>query len=75
MSEHTVAEKRGDKCGAVCCTFVFTLVDTASSIALAKIVDKSLAENTNGEMGIVFATAQAKDFNNRVEDSANSPAI
>lgn len=62
--------------GALACyTAVFAPMATALSIVLGKVVDKNRAENVNGEMGIVFASAQAKDFNNRADDSVNSPAI
>lgn len=61
--------------GALACyTAALAPIGTALGIVLGKVVDKNRAENVNGEMGIVFASAQAKDFN-RADDSANSPAI
>lgn len=49
----------------MCYTAAFTPIGTACSIVLARIVDKSRAENTRG--GIVYATAEASNF--------ESPAI
>lgn len=53
----------------LCYTCVFTPVGTALSIVLAKVVDKSKAENTsaNGD-GIVYARAKASNFQ-------DSPAV
>lgn len=47
----------------LCYTCVFTPIGTALSLVLAKVVDKSKAENTsaNGD-GIVYATAKANNF-------------
>jgi len=47
----------------LCWTVVFTPIGTALSIVLAKIVDKSKAENTGADgTGIKFATALANNF-------------
>lgn len=68
----------------LCWTVSFTPLGTCLSIVLGKVVDKNKAENTGGNGdGIVFASAQAKNFV-REEDlekeceiigSANSPGI
>lgn len=59
--------------GALACyTAALTPIGTALGIVLGKVVDKNRAENVNGEMGIVFASAQAKDFQ---QDYSNSPPI
>ena len=47
----------------LCWTVVFTPIGTAISIVLAKVVDKSKAENTAADgTGIKFAAAQANGF-------------
>jgi len=53
--------------GALACwTVVFTPIGTASSIVLAKIVDKSKEENTGADgEGIQYARAKAQNFINR----------
>lgn len=65
--------------GALACwTVVFTPIGTALSLVLARIVDKSRAENTgaNGE-GIKFAAAKAAGFQKSEDSSYNvdSPPI
>lgn len=65
--------------GALACwTVVFTPIGTALSLVLARIVDKSRAENTgpDGE-GIKFATAKAAGFQQSGDStySADSPPI
>ena len=53
----------------LCYTCVFTPVGTALSIVLAKVVDKSKAENTSADGdGIVYAKAKANNFQ-------DSPAV
>ena len=58
----------------LCWTVVFTPIGTALSVVLARIVDKSRAENTSasGE-GIKYATAKAQQF--QPVESADSPPI
>lgn len=47
----------------LCYTCVFTPIGTALSIVLAKVVDKSKAENTSADGdGIVYAKAKASNF-------------
>lgn len=47
----------------LCYTCVFTPIGTALSIVLAKVVDKSKAENTSADGdGIVYAKAKARNF-------------
>lgn len=46
----------------VCWTVVSTPIGTAATIVLAKIVDKSKAENTDNGKGIKYASAEAKNF-------------
>ena len=46
----------------LCWTVVFTPLGTVSAAVLGKVVDKNRDENTNGEMGISFAAAQANGF-------------
>lgn len=60
----------------MCWTVVFTPIGTACSIVLARIVDKSKAENrgANGE-GIKFAAAQAVNFQESYEHCSSSPQI
>lgn len=63
--------------GALACyTAVFAPLGTAIAVVLAKIVDKSKAENCgpNGE-GIVYAAAQAVGFQAPEEASEDSPPI
>lgn len=50
-----------------CYTAIATPLGTALSVVLAKVVDKSKAENTEG--GIVYEAAKAAEF------STNSPPI
>ena len=59
----------------LCYTCVFTPIGTALSIVLAKVVDKSKAENTsaNGD-GIVYATAKANNFQQE-STFQDSPAV
>lgn len=59
----------------LCWTVVFTPIGTALSVVLARIVDKSRAENTSasGE-GIVYAAAKAAAFQ-QPTGSADSPPI
>lgn len=53
----------------LCYTCVFTPIGTALSIVLAKVVDKSKAENTSADGdGIVYAKAKANNFQ-------DSPAV
>lgn len=53
----------------LCYTCVFTPIGTALSIVLAKVVDKSKAENTSADGdGIVYAKAKASNFQ-------DSPAV
>lgn len=62
--------------GALACyTAVFAPIGTAISVVLARVVDKSKAENRgpNGE-GIVFAAAKAIGFT-QTFGSDNSPPI
>lgn len=65
--------------GALACwTVVFTPIGTAIGIVLGAIVQKNKAENTGADgEGIVFASAQSKDFNNQNEDytQSGSPPI
>lgn len=66
--------------GALACwTVCFTPLGTALGIVLGKIVDKSKAENMNNGKGIVFAAAEAADFNSEnagaQQGSIDSPAI
>lgn len=65
--------------GALACwTVVFTPIGTAVSIVLARIVDKSRAENTGADgEGIKYATAKAGQFaaEPEPEGSVDSPAI
>lgn len=62
--------------GALACwTVVFTPIGTALSVVLARIVDKSRAENTGADgEGIKYAAAKASGF---VQDTEfeESPAI
>lgn len=65
--------------GALACwTVVFTPIGTALSLVLARIVDKSKAENTgpNGE-GIKYASAQAAGFqqSGTMTGTIDSPGI
>ncbi len=53
-----------------CYTVIATPLGTALSVVLAKVVDKSKAENTTG--GIKFEAAKAKGFG---QDNWQSPAI
>ncbi len=47
----------------MCWTAVFTPIGTAVGLVIGKVVDKSKAENTNGNGdGITFAAAQASGF-------------
>ena len=53
----------------LCYTCVFTPIGTALSIVLAKVVDKSKAENTSADGdGIIYAKAKANNFK-------SSPAV
>lgn len=65
--------------GALACwTVVFTPIGTAVSIVLARIVDKSRAENTGADgEGIKYAAAKAGQFaaGQEPEGSVDSPAI
>ena len=65
--------------GALACwTVVFTPIGTAVSIVLARIVDKSRAENTGADgEGIKYAAAKAGQFaaEPEPEGSVDSPAI
>ena len=65
--------------GALACwTVVFTPIGTAVSIVLARIVDKSRAENTGADgEGIKYAAAKAVQFaaEPEPEGSVDSPAI
>lgn len=59
----------------MCWTVVFTPIGTAVGAAIGKVVEKNRAENVSGNGdGIVFASAQAKNF---VKDEAtvDSPPI
>lgn len=65
--------------GALACwTAAFAPIGTAIGVVLARIVDKSKAENTgaNGE-GIVYAQAKAANFTTTADDTGSneSPAI
>ena len=52
----------------LCYTCVFTPIGTALSRVLAKVVDKSKAENTSATGdGIVYATAKANNFQDSPE--------
>lgn len=58
----------------MCWTVVFTPIGTAVGAAISKVVDKNRAENVSGNGdGIVFASAQAKNFVK--DDEVNSPPI
>lgn len=63
--------------GALACwTVVFTPIGTASSIVLGAIVNKNKAENTSADGdGIVYASAQSKNFNNQDYVGNDSPPI
>lgn len=65
--------------GALTCwTVVFTPIGTACSIVLARIVDKSRAENTSADgEGIKYAAAKANRFVANTSDlgSVDSPSI
>lgn len=66
--------------GALACwTVCFTPLGTALGIVLGKIVDKSKAENMNDGKGIVYAAAEATNFNSEnavpQQGSIDSPAI
>ena len=65
--------------GALACwTVVFTPIGTALSVVLARIVDKSRAENTGADgEGIKFAAAKAVGFQQSEDSSYNvdSPPI
>lgn len=54
-----------------CYTVIATPLGTALSVVLAKVVDKSKAENTEG--GIKYEAAKAAGF--QVSEDKNSPAI
>lgn len=54
-----------------CYTVIATPLGTALSVVLAKVVDKSKAENTEG--GIKYEAAKAAGF--QVGGDKNSPAI
>lgn len=59
--------------GLMCWTIVFSPIGTACSVVLARIVDKSRAENTSADGdGIVYAAAKANNFG--VKDNS-SPSI
>lgn len=55
----------------LCWTVVFTPVGTASSVVLARVVDKNRAENVNDKTGISFAAAEANNFAPYQEDILN----
>lgn len=61
----------------LCYTCVFTPIGTALSIVLAKVVDKSKAENTSADGdGIIYATAKANNFK-KVQETPfqDSPSV
>lgn len=59
----------------MCWTVVFTPIGTACSVVLARIVDKSKAENqgADGE-GIKFAAARAANFSDPYSDQYARPS-
>lgn len=58
----------------LCWTVVFTPIGTGMSVVLARIVDKSRAENTSADGdGIVYAAARAASF--QQPESVDSPPI
>ena len=72
-----VSIKFGYTGALMCWTVVFTPIGTACGVVLARIVDKSRAENTGAYgIGIKFAAAQANGFNETEQGcSPDSPQI